>query len=299
MTIVVTGGSGFIGTALTRELLAKGHTVIVIDVKSPSLTHEHLFYIPCDLEKNVLPFNVLERTDAIIHLAGKTIARKWTDAAKREIRDSRVDSTRHVVESLAQTTSRPPIFISASATAYYGNGHERELDEQSAKGEGFLSDVTDAWEKEALKAESFGSRVVIIRTAPVIGKGGFLAPLFRLARFHLAFGLSKQDYWMPWIHLGDIVRIYLFALETNTLQGVVNAVAPIPIMHHQFMKEFARETKSIAFRRMPFSKLFFGDLLKEVTLSQKIYPQRLIDKGFAFAYTNVRDAITDARHETN
>lgn len=297
MTIVITGGSGFIGTALTRALLAKGNTVVVVDKRGPRLTHENLFYIPCDLEASTLPFNVLERTDAVIHLAGRPIDGKWTEKAKQSIRDSRILSTRHVIESLGKTANKPPIFISASAVGYYGDGRERDLDERSAKGETFLADVVEAWEKEAMRAEEFGCRVVLVRTAPVVGAGGFIASLLKVARFHIAFRLSREDYWMPWIHINDIVRIYLFALETNTLQGVVNAVSPFPIRHSEFMGAFAKETRSVLFSRLPLAKAIFGDLLKEITLSQKVHPQRLLDKGFAFAYTDAREAVASARQE--
>jgi uncharacterized protein len=291
MTIVVTGGSGFIGSALIGVLLSKGHTVIVIDKYGPTLTHQNLFFIPCDLETATLPFNVLERTDAIIHLAGK-----HTVSASAESPRAGIDSTTNLIASLEQTTNKPPIFISASSVGFYGAGFERDLDERAAVGTSEMSKMIEAQEAAALRAEQFGCRVVIVRTAPVIGHGGFLAPLARAAKLHIAFRLTKEDFWMPWVHLNDLIRIYVFALETNTLQGIVNAAAPEPIRYSEFMKTFTKVTRSIILPRLPFMRWPYNEAIREIMVSQKILPQRLLDKGFAFAYTNITEAIADAVH---
>lgn len=297
MTIVVAGGSGFVGTALTQALLSKGHTVVVIDRIGPKLTHQQLFFIPCDLETTTLPFNVLERTDAIINLTGKPIAKKWTPAVKEQIRTSRVLSTRHLIESLKQTVNRPQIFINASAVGFYG-ANENTVDERSSKGQTFLAGVVDEWEQEVLRAEDFGCRTVIVRTGTVLGKGGFLAPFIKMTRFHVLGKLSKRDFFMPWIHINDIVRVYIFALETTTLQGVVNATAPTETTSGEIFKVLARKTKSFIFGTLPFQKFLFGDLIPELTISQKVAPQRLLDKGFAFAFTDIDSALETIIHET-
>ncbi len=291
MTIVVAGGSGFIGTELVRVLLKNGDTVIVIDRKGPSLNHKNLFYIPCDLTNGIVPFNVLERTDAIINLCGNTIARKWTKKAKDDIKSSRVIATRNIIESLANTTNKPPIFISASATGYYDSSEE-EQDEHSMPGVTFLSNVTQEWEVEALKAEDFGCRVVIVRTAPVIGRLGILLPLWKTARFHMVGSIFKNDFLMPWIHINDLVRIYRFALETGTLQGVVNAVSPTHLRYRAIIGAFRKATNSVSIGVNPFVRLFYGkEMIDALSQNQKIVPRRLLDKGFEFAYTDILAAI--------
>jgi hypothetical protein len=297
MTIVVAGGSGFVGTALVKALLSKGYTVVVIDRVGPSFTHQQLFFIPCDLEITPPPFNVLERTDAVINLAGRPIATKWTAAVKKQIRDSRVISTRHIIESLEKTVNRPQIFINASAVGFYGQT-ENAVDERAPQGGTFLADVSSQWEREALKAEDFGCRTVIVRTGTVLGKGGFLSSFIKMARFHVLGFLSKKDFFIPWIHINDIVRVYIFALETTTLQGVVNASSPTVTKSSELFKALARSTKSFIFGVLPFQKMLFGELVSEITISQQVTPQRLVDKGFEFAFTDIQSAIDTIIHET-
>lgn len=297
MTIVVTGGSGFIGTALTKVLLAKGHTVIVIDKHGPALTHTNLFFIPCDLEEQNLPFNVLERTDAVIHLAGK-----HTLAAIEENESESAASVKHLIASLSQTTNRPQIFITASSVGYYGTSTQ-ELDEREIAGTTKAAKLIEMKEEEAMIAEQFRCRVVIIRTAPVIGIGGFMSPILRAAKAHIVFRYTRQDFWMPWIHLNDLIHIYLFALETNTVQGPINAVAPMATKYSDFIEALKKVTRSINLPMAPLTKWPYPAKIREQFVDQKIVPQRLLDKGFEFAYTNIIEAITDVahkkHHETN
>jgi uncharacterized protein len=292
MTIVVTGGSGMIGTELVQVLLSKGHTVIVIDTRGPTLTHERLFFIPCDLSSTTLPFNVLERTDAVINLVGAPINKRWNPEVKKQIIESRTQSVQHIVESIGKTSSRPSIFISASAVGFYGETGEVGADENAKKGEGFLSDTVAKWEAEMVKAEDYGARVVIVRTAPVLARGGFLAPLWNSARFRVTPYVFKNDFSIPWIHINDLIRVYLFALETGTLQGVVNAVAPTHTRYTELIRAFRSVLKTVSIRVSRIASLFLGkEMLEALSQNQIIIPQRLIDKGFSFAFTDIREAI--------
>lgn len=302
MTIVLTGGAGFIGSTLARELLGTGHTVVVIDRRAPLFTHEHLYFINCDLVTSSLPYNVLERTDAVIHLVGTTIARKWTDQVKEDIRHSRVESTKRVVESIMGATNRPPVFICASAIGFYGDTGEEVANEQSAHGEGFLAEVVAEWEAEARKATEAGVRVVLLRTAPVLGNGGIIDMVTKTARFGFLMSITKKDFWFSWIHQSDIVRAYLFALETNTLQGVVNASAPEPVQWSVFMSTIAHALKRRIIGTVPeyIAKKMFGGFFDEMTKSTQVLPGRLIDKGFVFQYSTLQSAIDSLiPHEKN
>lgn len=293
MTIVLAGGSGFIGTSLTKALIAKGYTVIVIDIRSPRFTDKNLFFIQCDLSMQALPYNVLEKTDAVINLTGAPISQKWTSSYKNIIKESRIRSTQTLVEALVVAQSRPTTFINASAIGYYGDTGELVVDEQGSKGTGFLSDVVALWEQEAIKAESASVRTVLIRTAPVIGQGGMLASLMKTVKFGFLLRLSKKDFWMSWIHEDDIVAVYLFALETTTLQGVVNACAPDRIHHHMFMQMLGKSVHRKVLGVVPpfIAKRLFGELFDELTKSQQVQPRRLIDKGFTFTHPTLSGAF--------
>lgn len=293
MTIVIAGGSGFIGTALTKALLDRGHTVIVVDTHGPLQTHEKLFFIQCNLATTALPYNVLERTDVLINLAGAPISKRWTPRYKSEIRTSRIRSTRTLVDAIASAQTRPTVFISASAIGYYGETGEEVSDERRGRGEGFLAEVTAEWEGEARRAEEYGVRTVLIRTAPVLGQAGIIAAITKTARFGFLLRLTKKNYWFSWVHAEDIVAIYLFALETTTIQGPLNAVAPVSIRHHDFVKMLSKTIHRPVFGSLPrfLTRYLFGDLFFEITKDTRVIPQRLIDKGFTFSFPDMESAL--------
>lgn len=293
MTIVIAGGSGYIGTLLSEKLLSLGNRVVVVDIKAPKITHSELFFIQCDITNNPLPYDVLEKTDAIINLAGRTISGKWNKKVKEEIRLSRIESTRHIIETIKNTKNKPSCFVCASAVGFYGDTGEKECDESCDRGQGFLSDVVEDWEKIAEEATSYGVRTVCVRTAPVLGRAGFLSELTKSAKFGFLLKLKKEDFWMSWIHEEDIVNTYLFAIETSTLQGVFNACAPEQIKHSSFMKSLGVAIHRRVLGAIPkfIAKKIFGEFFDEITKNQKVTPKRLLDKGFVFLYPNLSSAL--------
>ncbi len=293
MTIVIAGGSGFIGTQLSKKLLSLGHRVIVIDIHGPQFTHPELFFIQCDISTQPLPYDVLEKTDAIVNLAGRTIATKWNKKVMDEIRQSRIDSTRHIIETIKNTKNKPACFITASAVGFYGDTRDTLCDEKCPQGEGYLATVVAEWESVAQEAAAYGVRTVCVRTAPVLGHGGFLTALTKTARFGFLVKLKKKDFWMSWIHEDDIVATYLFALETTTVQGVFNAVAPEAVPQSIFMKTLGKVLHRKVLGVIPsfIAKKIFGMFFEEITKSQRIYPQRLEDKGFVFAHPTLKEAL--------
>lgn len=301
MTIVVAGGSGFIGTMLTRRLLGQGHTVVVIATSAPRFTHKELFFIQCDLAHQPLPYNILEHADAVINLAGAPINKKWTPEYKKTIRDSRVKSTETIIESIAHAKSRPSVLICASAIGFYGDTNSEIVDEQTPIGGGFLAEVAAEWEEAARKATDYGVRVVCIRTAPVIGTEGLLAAIKKPARFGILPRLKKEDFWFSWIAAIDIVNVYLFALETNTLQGVVNAAAPEPVLYSDFLQAIKKIWKHRLVATVPqwFGRTVFGEGFNEMTKSSRVIPKRLLDKGFEFVFPTLEEAVqyTTAHHD--
>lgn len=301
MTIVLTGGSGFIGTLLGKKLLQRGYTVIVIDRVAPPFTHENLYFIGCDIATQQLPYNVLDHADAVINLAGVSIAQKWTPEVKKAILESRVKSTQHVVESILSATSRPKVFICASAVGFYGDTGNTAVNEQGGKGTTFLSTVVEQWETAARPVADHGVRLVYIRTAPVLGNGGFLAPIRRLMQFGITPSLKGKNGWFSWIHYEDIVNIYLFALETSTLQGVVNAVAPGSVPRKTFDKKLAHYFGNKLLITVPqwITTMMFGEeLYAELVQSTYVIPERLLDKGFIFSYPTIEQALHQLASES-
>lgn len=293
MNIVITGGSGFIGTQLSKKLVGIGHTVIVVDIVAPSFTHEQLFFIKCDITTSSLPYGILEKVDAIINLAGRSIFVKWTKVLKEDIEHSRIESTRHIIESIKASTNKPSCFICASAIGFYGDTYEEVVDEQSQAGTGFLAEVVAKWEAVAKEATDYGIRVVCVRTAPVLGHGGMLSQITRTAKFGFLLKLKKQDFWMSWIHEEDIVNTYIFALETKTVQGVFNASAPEALPHSIFMTKLGSVLKRKVVGSVPLfiAQRLFGEFFDEITKNQQVAPKRLIDKGFVFSYPTLSSAL--------
>lgn len=290
MNIVVAGGSGFIGTNLVESLLGEGHTVIVVDTVPPARTHPSLFFIQSDVANQPLPYNILERTDAVINLVGVPFIQKWTPEVMAQIKESRINSTRHIVESIALTKSRPGVFICASTTGFYEESL-LEHDEQGQNGNDFLASIAGEWEAEAREAAQYGLRVVCIRNALVLGNGGLLAVLQR-GPFGTIVPLTKKDIHLSWIHVDDLVNVYKFALETTTLQGIVNATAPLPTTMNELLLTLKTLTKRPIIR-LPerflqaqyksFTTLFFKNAL--------IVPKRLLDKGFVFMLPTLTEAV--------
>ncbi|MDQ2871938.1 MAG: TIGR01777 family oxidoreductase, partial [Candidatus Eremiobacteraeota bacterium] len=224
--IAVTGAGGFVGSALTAALRRSGYHVVALG------RHPERFDFPNDVERRFFDAdgrpdkNAFEGADAVIHLAGESVAGRWTDAKKRAIFDSRVLGTRNAIASCALCEKQPSTFICASATGFYGSREDEPLDENSSNGSDFLAGVCAAWEREARGATAIGMRSVQVRTGVALGHGGALEPMARPFRYGLGgpFGSGRQ--FLPWIHLDDLVRLYLFVLERDEIEGAINAVTP-------------------------------------------------------------------------
>ncbi len=252
-----------------------------------------MFFIKCDITSGPLPYGILEKVDAIINLAGKSILGKWTSSLKDEIEHSRIESTRHIIESIKASANKPSCFICASAIGFYGDTGQEVADEQFPQGQGFLANVVARWETTAREATEYGIRVVCVRTAPVLGHGGVISLFKKTASLGFLLKLKKQDFWTSWIHEEDIVNTYLFALETKTVQGVFNACAPEAVPHSVFMQNLGTSMKRKVIGVVPqyIAKKLFGELFDEITKNQRVAPKRLMDKGFIFSYPTLEIAL--------
>ncbi len=295
MKILISGASGLIGTHLIPTLKAKGHEVYKLVRKTPKSSDE----IQWDAEKGFSETEQakLENFHAVIHLAGDNVASEnWSDEKKRKIKDSRVVGTRVLVDALKQAKNPPKIFVSASAVGFYGDRKDEILTEDSAPGEGFLTDVCTAWEDEIKKAEEF-SRVVFLRIGVVLAKdGGALEKMVTPFKFGVGGTVGSGKQWMSWIALDDLIKIIHFSLENENLRGAVNAVAPNPVTNREFTETLGKVLHRPTVLPVPaFAiKLLFGEMGETLLLQgTRVLPKKLADANFDFQFTNLEEAMKD------
>jgi len=297
MKILISGASGLIGTHLIPTLKAKGHEIFSLVRKTPKSSDE----IRWDAKEGFSDSEQakLENFDAVIHLAGDNVASEnWSPEKKRRIRESRTVGTRVLVDALRKTQNPPKIFVSASATGFYGNRGDEVLTEESPKGEGFLPEVCDEWEREAHKAEDFGARTTFLRTGVVLTKdGGALEKMLTPFKFGVGGTVGSGKQWMSWIALDDVLDIYHFALENDALRGAVNTTAPNPATNEEFTEALGKVLNRPTILPVPeFAiKLLFGEMGERLLLEgQKVLPKKLQDAGFEFKYPNLEEALKQA-----
>jgi uncharacterized protein (TIGR01777 family) len=274
VNIALTGASGFIGRHVAGRLGAEGHAVRAVSMRAAPR-----------------PEN-FEGCDAVIHLAGEPVAQRWTAAARKRIRASRVEGTRALVDAFR---ARPPrVLVSASAVGYYGSRGDEALTEGSPPGSDFLSGVVTAWEREAQAAEQFGVRVVRLRIGVVLGPGGGALQRMLLP-FRLGLGgrIGDGKQWMSWIHIVDLAGLISFALGTPALSGAVNAGAPNPVTNVEFTRELARALHRPAIFPVPrlALKLLFGETAQIVYASQRMLPDAALRAGFRFRFPEIGPAL--------
>ena len=296
MKILITGASGFIGTALQKSFAEKGYEILTATRKKPEKPNE----IQWDTEKGFADEDLprLESLDAIVHLAGENVSGRWTDEKKRRIMDSRVNGTRNVVETIAKLENKPKVFISASATGIYGDRGDEILSEESAAGDTFLAEVVKKWEVEAGVAENYVSRVVLLRTGIVLSKdGGALAQMMTPFKFGLGGTIGSGKQWMSWIVLEDEIRAINFALENENVRGAINLVAPNAATNEEFTDALGEILHRPTFLPLPaFAvNLAFGEMGDALLLdSTRVAPVKLEKMGFEFKFPELKSALKEA-----
>ncbi len=292
MRIGITGATGFIGSALAKAAVERGHEVVAFS-RSKNLALPGVNSIrPIHLDKDL----VLDPSglDALVHLAGESVMGYWSQKKKARIRDSRVNLTQRIVKAMEGSQDRPKIFLCASATGAYGDGGDAILTESSPRGKDFLASVCEEWEHRARSAEAMGIRVVLLRTGMVMGNDGGSWPLLKKI-FKLCLGsrLGSGKQFVPWIHLEDEVGIILHALEHESYRGPVNLAAPHPVTNADLTRLFASHLKRPTFIPVPaFAlKLILGDLSTIVLDSQRVMPKVAEDNGYIFKHPRLEDAL--------
>ena len=295
MKIAVTGATGLIGAALCERLRQEGNDVLVITRRENSSSPFPVVH--WNPERGELDTRSLEGVDAVVHLAGETIAERWTPEKKERIRTSRVAGTRFLVDGLKRLSKRPSVLIGSSAVGFYGNRGDEELDEGSPPGTGFLPEICQAWEAEVARASELGMRAVRLRTGIVLStKGGALAKMLLPFKLGLGGPVGSGSQWMSWIHIDDVVGGYHFALHHSDLSGAANLTAPQPVRNADFTRALGRALGRPAFLPAPgFAlKLIFGEMAQDLLLDgQKVLPRRLESAGYKFQHTGVGDALAD------
>lgn len=293
---VVAGGSGFIGRVLVASLKQTGTEVRRL-VRHLARGPDEITWDP---QGGVLDPRALEGVDAVVNLTGRRIAPgRWTAKARREIVESRVLTGRLLVETLGKMAPemRPPVFISASAIGVYGDRGDETLTEASPPGRGFMVEVVQAWEREALRAPD-GVRVVCTRFGLIVSQtGGFLAPLLPIFRLGLGGPLGSGRQWWSWVHLDDVIAVIQFAMRTRTLEGPVNVISPQPVTNREFTRTLAGVLRRPAVFPAPALalRLVLGrqEADELILSSQRVVPARLREHDFAFRWTDLQSALED------
>jgi uncharacterized protein len=289
--IIIAGATGFLGSALVKELDGEGMTVHRLS-RHGATSPRDIVWHP---ERGELDPGALEGAEAMVNLAGEPIAQRWTTEKKAAIRDSRILATNLLSMTIARLERPPRLFLSGSAIGIYGDRGDEELDEDSSPGKGFLAETSVAWERAAEAASSASTRVLLLRTGVVLNpEGGALAKMLLPYKLGLGGRIGSGRQWMSWIGRQDWVRAVLFLLRSATIRGPVNLVAPIPVPNAEFARTLARVVGRPTLGVVPgiLVDLVFGEMGRETLLgSQRLHPRRLINAGFQFAHPTLEAAL--------
>jgi len=288
--VLISGATGMLGSALVATLQARGFAITRL-VRGTPTGDGQIHWVP---NRTIDPESV-SGFDSVIHLAGESVATRWSDTKKAQIRESRVTSTRNLAQALAKASKRPHLLITASAIGYYGDRADEILNEKSAPGTGFLPDVCREWEAASQPATDAGIRTVQLRTGVVLSlKGGALKKMLPPFRMAVGGNLGSGRQWMSWIHIQDWVGAVNHILKNDLLQGPVNMVGPKPVTNAEFTRTLASELSRPAIFPVPAfaAKLLFGQMAEEVLLSsQRVEPARLVTSGYPFQFSDLAKAL--------
>lgn len=291
-TILISGATGLVGQALTKKLNEKGHTVRILSRKDTS------GYFHWNPEEGFIDEKAFENLDAIIHLAGASVSKRWTDSYKKEIYDSRIDGAKLLFDTVKKLNLKLVTFITASGVNYYGTfTSDKVFEESDSPANDFLGKVCQAWEKAAFEFETFGTRVCAVRTAVVLSThGGMLKEISPLTKFNLTSPLGSGEQSLPWIHIDDLIDIYIFLLENSKMKGAFNAVAPEKVTQKEFTQKWMKACgKKIIFPAVPsFAlKLVFGEMASILLKGSSISAVKIQDTGFKFHHPKLSEALKD------
>ena len=299
-TVLITGGTGLVGSALTKALLQKGFSVIVLTRSmARKKSSESLIYALWDVNKQQIDIAALQKADYIVHLAGAgVVEKKWTEDYKKEIVESRTESSRLIVDSLKNKANKVRAVISASAIGYYGPDSQlsKPFTEVDVNDNSFLGTTCKLWEESIEPVKTLGKRLVKLRTGIVLSNdGGALAEFIKPIRFGMAAILGNGKQMVSWIHIDDLCRLFIAGIENENLQGTYNAVAPEPVTNKLLTLSLAKAIKGKFY--LPFYvpafvlKLMMGQRSIEVLKSATVSCKKIMDTGFTFNFNTIESAF--------
>jgi uncharacterized protein (TIGR01777 family) len=297
MRIFFTGGTGFVGTSLTKALTAQGHQVTLLTraIKPGRPLPPGASFLEGNPKEPGAWQKAVPDHEAFINLAGASIFSRWTKASKKEMRDSRLLTTRNLVSALADRKGQETLLLSTSAIGYYGFHEDEEIAEETPPGSDFLALMARDWEAEARKAEAFGVRVISCRFGIVLGeRGGALDQMIPLFSKGLGSPLGTGKQWFPWIHQKDLTRIFLFLLEKQGVAGPINCTSPNPVRNKEMTRILAEVLGKPAFLpAVPgfMLKIIMGEFGDVLLKGQKVLPKKLLGLGFHFDFPDLKEAL--------
>jgi len=296
MKILITGGTGFVGTQLTTRLIQEGNEVTILtrSRKGTEKVTPGILYLQGDPTQKGPWQEAIQSHDAVINLAGASIFAKWTEEYKKAIRESRVSTTRNIVEGMPSHPPKPFTLFSTSAVGYYGFCGDEELTEESPHGEDFLARMAVEWEGEALKAKDKGARVVITRFGIVLGeKGGALSQMIPLFKKYIGGPIGSGRQWFSWVHINDLAEAFAFLMKHPEISGPVNLCAPNPVRNKDLAKALGKVLNRPSFMPAPgfLVKLVLGEFGSVILEGQRVIPRMLLQNGFVFKYPDIYTAL--------
>lgn len=298
--IIITGATGSIGKRLVQELVSRNDYVLIFTQNAQQAQ------LKLSVVKDIIKWDYLKPeewrehlngVDAVIHLAGANLAgKRWNDSYKKIAYESRIISTRNLVEAIKTAEHKPKVFISANAVGIYGNRYDEVLDEASSLGNDFLANLCKDWENESVKLEENGVRRVSMRTGLVLVKDeGLLKQLYLPFKLFIGGPLAGGNQWLPWIHIDDLVGIYLNAIDNESVQGPINAVSPDIVRMKEFAKVYGKILKRPSIFPIPkfAMKLVAGEVADFAVMSQRTSVEKIINAGYKFKFENLEEALRD------
>lgn len=300
MKIIITGGTGFIGSHLLQILSNDSHQIILLTrgaSRTTTLNSASIKYVHWDPQTIGAWEEELNGSDVVINLIGKNVfEERWNKRVQSEILKSRIIPTQLLVDAISRSKQKPSLFISASAVGFYGDRNDETITEKSSGGNDFLADVVKQWEGAAVEAEKYGVRVATPRIGLVLEKsGGMIGKMLLPFKLFVGGPIGTGKQFLPWIHMDDVVRGILYPMENKTLNGIYNLVSPNPVSMDEFSKIFGSVLHRPSWLPVPdFAlKILYGDGAKVILSGQKAIPEKLLNSGYQFSFSDLKKALTD------